>query len=88
MATAAATIPTLLHSQLWNSGSAPAPAARGFGYREEEEMNQETRVIMRQGARELSEQELNTVAGATRHTTTKCTFDPATGHKDGDTGEC
>ncbi|MGH9571342.1 MAG: hypothetical protein ACRD4F_16985 [Candidatus Angelobacter sp.] len=51
-------------------------------------MNLETRVIMRQGARELSEQELNTVAGATRHTTTKCTFDPATGHKDGDTGEC
>lgn len=47
----------------------------------------DNRVLMRQGARELSQEELDSVAGA-RHTATKCTFDPATGHTDGDLGEC
>lgn len=50
-------------------------------------MNINNRVLMRQGARELTEQELNEVAGGI-HTATKCTFDPATGFKDGDHGEC
>lgn len=48
----------------------------------------DSRVFMRQGARELSEEELSSVIGAARQTATKCTFDPATGHKDGDLGEC
>jgi hypothetical protein len=47
----------------------------------------ENRVVMRQGARELTEDELNSVVGAI-HTKTKCTFDPATQNVDGDTGEC
>lgn len=45
------------------------------------------RVLIRQGARELTQQELNSVLGAL-HTATKCTFDPLTRHTDGDTGEC
>jgi hypothetical protein len=47
----------------------------------------DSRVLMRQGARELTQEELDCVTGAV-HTATKCTFDPATGHKDGDLGEC
>jgi len=48
---------------------------------------EENRVIMRQGARELTPDELSTVVGAIQ-TKTKCTFDPVTQHVDGDTGEC
>lgn len=48
----------------------------------------DSRVLMRLGARELGEEELSSVIGAAQHTATKCTFDPATGHKDGDLGEC
>jgi hypothetical protein len=48
----------------------------------------DNRVLARQGARELTEEETSSVAGAARMTATKCTFDPATGFKDGDTGEC
>ncbi len=46
------------------------------------------RVLVRRGARELTEEEVTQVSGAGRMTATKCTFDPATGFKDGDTGEC
>lgn len=49
--------------------------------------NVDDRVLMRQGARELTKEELDSVTGAIQ-TATKCTFDPATGHKDGDHGEC
>ena len=45
------------------------------------------RVMLRQGARELTQEELDSVMGA-GHTATKCTFDPITQHTDGDTGEC
>ena len=48
----------------------------------------ESRVLARQGSRELTEEEADCVAGAAHMTTTKCTFDPATGFKDGDAGEC
>lgn len=52
-------------------------------------MNQHenTRVLMRQGARDLSQEEISSVAGAV-NTKTKCTLDPITGHTDGDLGEC
>lgn len=49
--------------------------------------HEDNRVLMRQGARELSQEELDSVVGA-RHTATKCTFDPITGNSDGDLGEC
>ena len=45
------------------------------------------RVLLRQGARELTKEERESVIGAIQ-TATKCTFDPATGFKDGDHGEC
>lgn len=48
-------------------------------------MNQETRVLMRKGARELNEPETNRVHGAIR-TETKCSF--YDGKLDGDAGEC
>jgi hypothetical protein len=50
--------------------------------------SQSERVVLRQGARELTPEELKTIVGAAHHTATKCTFDPITQHTDGDTGEC
>jgi hypothetical protein len=49
--------------------------------------NHENRVLSRLGARLLTEEELNSVSAA-RGTTTKCSFDPRTGSRDGDIGEC
>lgn len=46
--------------------------------------NDDNRVLCRKGARYLTEQELNTVAGNGKVTTTFCTFDPRTGGSDGD----
>ena len=46
--------------------------------------NQDNRVLSRKGARSLSEQELKTVNGSGQVTTFSCTFDPRTGHRDGD----
>lgn len=50
--------------------------------------NENSRVLVRKGARELSEQEVETVSGSI-HTLTACTFDPQFG-ADGDAriGEC
>ncbi len=48
-------------------------------------MNQENRVLVRKGARELAEPETQRVHGAIR-TTTKCSF--YDGKLDGDAGEC
>ena len=48
-------------------------------------MNQDNRVLVRKGARELAEPETQRVHGAIR-TTTKCTF--YNGQVDGDHGEC
>jgi hypothetical protein len=47
----------------------------------------DNRVLSRMGARLLTEEELNCVTAA-RGTTTKCSFDPRTGFRDGDLGEC
>lgn len=49
----------------------------------------DNRVIMRQGARELGQQELNNVSSALR-TAAKCTFtvDPFTGNIDSDVHQC
>jgi hypothetical protein len=49
-------------------------------------MNDQNRVLLRQGARDLTEQEVEQVKGGL-HTKTKCTL-PAAGTFDGDTGEC
>lgn len=49
--------------------------------------SQECRVLSRMGARLLTDEEMNCVTAA-RGTTTKCSFDPRTGHRDGDIGEC
>lgn len=48
--------------------------------------NHNSRVLVRKGARELSQQEIERVQGA-RGTATLCTFEPPN-FKDGDTGEC
>jgi hypothetical protein len=45
------------------------------------------RVLNRQGARELTPEEVQTVVGGA-HTETVCTFDPITKQPDGDVGEC
>lgn len=45
------------------------------------------RVLGRLGARLLTDEELNGVSAATG-TTTKCSFNPRTGFRDGDAGEC
>jgi hypothetical protein len=49
-------------------------------------MNNQNRVLLRQNARELNEQETAQVSGGI-HTLTACTFNFA-GGADGDTGEC
>src|ERR1700694_6239293 len=49
--------------------------------------SQECRVLSRMGARLLTDEEMNCVTAALG-TTTKCSFDPRTGHRDGDIGEC
>jgi len=47
------------------------------------------RVLNRQGARELTPQEVENLSGSSHvHTTTVCTFDFKTGQADGDVGEC
>lgn len=52
-------------------------------------MNQENRVLSRQGARELTQEEANNVQGGLR-TLTVCTFGVSAGSSfaDGDPGEC
>jgi hypothetical protein len=52
-------------------------------------MNDNNRVLSRQGARTLSAQEIEQVTGGI-HTLTACTFDPDLRSKDGDAsiGEC
>jgi hypothetical protein len=52
-------------------------------------MNQPDRVLMRRGARELTEEEIKRVP-AGLGTKTKCTFAPTVGARDGDAqlGEC
>jgi len=45
------------------------------------------RVLNREGARELTPQEVVNISGGAR-TTTVCTFDPTTKTVDGDVGEC
>jgi hypothetical protein len=47
----------------------------------------DSRVLVRIGARLLTDKELNSVSAA-RETTTKCSFNPSTGQHDGDIGEC
>ena len=49
-------------------------------------MYDQTRVLLRKGARELNEQEVELVNGGF-HTLTLCTV-PAAGGYDGDPGEC
>jgi len=49
-------------------------------------MNEQSRVLIRQGARELNEQEVKQVCGGLR-TATKCTV-TAAGAIDGDLHEC
>ncbi len=55
-------------------------------------MNSQSRVLIRQGARELNEQEVETVTGAfrTRHTLTPCFVDSKQQFLNGDQaiGEC
>lgn len=46
--------------------------------------NKEQRVLNRTGARYLSDEELNLIAGASKVTTTLCTVNPRNGHTDGD----
>jgi hypothetical protein len=55
----------------------------------QEKTNQDTRVLGRVGARELTSQELDHVTGGI-HTLTVCTFNEATRKADGDVslGEC
>lgn len=52
-------------------------------------MNDQNRVLIRQGARELDREETERVSGGL-NTLTACTFDPDLGGKDGDAsiGEC
>jgi hypothetical protein len=45
------------------------------------------RVLNRQGARELTPEEIQNVVGGAR-TTTVCSWDPITQQPDGDPGEC
>jgi hypothetical protein len=51
------------------------------------DQQENNRVLMRQGARELSQEEVSSVVGAV-NTKTKCTLDPIRGNTDGDLGEC
>lgn len=51
------------------------------------DQHENTRVLMRQGARDLSHEELQSVIGGV-HTATKCSFDFVTRQTDGDLGEC
>jgi hypothetical protein len=53
-------------------------------------MKDNNRVLIRQGARDLSEQEVAKVNGAFPHTNTACTFSAAANTADGDKGigEC
>ena len=47
------------------------------------------RVLNREGARELTQKEIENVsAGQEFRTTTMCSFDPKTQQADGDVGEC
>lgn len=46
--------------------------------------SQHNRVLCRQGARYLNEEELKIVVGNGHVTTDFCTFDPRTGNRDGD----
>jgi hypothetical protein len=49
----------------------------------------ETRVLGRTGARELTPQEVENISrGGGAHTETVCSFDPVTKTPDGDVGEC
>jgi hypothetical protein len=52
-------------------------------------MNDQNRVLIRKGARELDREETERVSGGLR-TLTACTFDPDLGGRDGDVslGEC
>jgi hypothetical protein len=53
-------------------------------------MKDNNRVLIRRGARDLSEQEVAQVNGGTPHTNTACTFSVAPNTSDGDKGigEC
>jgi hypothetical protein len=53
-------------------------------------MNDNNRVLIRRGARDLSEQEVAQVNGGTPHTNTACTFSAVVNTSDGDKGigEC
>jgi hypothetical protein len=46
------------------------------------------RVLGRQGARELTREEIDSVAGGAAHTLTVCSWNPKTHSPDGDIGEC
>lgn len=46
------------------------------------------RVLGRQGARELTREEIDSVAGGAAHTLTVCSWNPKTKSADGDVGEC
>lgn len=46
------------------------------------------RVLGRQGARELTRKEIDSVAGGAAHTLTVCSWNPKTHSPDGDVGEC
>jgi hypothetical protein len=47
------------------------------------------RVLNREGARELTPQEVENISrGGGAHTETVCSFDPVTKTPDGDVGEC
>jgi hypothetical protein len=52
-------------------------------------MNSDNRVLIRKGALELTEKEVEHVSGGI-HTLTACTIGPTSAHKDGDAaiGEC
>jgi hypothetical protein len=53
-------------------------------------MSDNNRVLIRRGARDLSEQEVAQVNGGTPHTNTACTFSAVVNTSDGDKGigEC
>jgi len=51
-------------------------------------MNQDTRVLSRTRARDLSENEIHTVSGGSVRTETVCTIPSPSALADGDVGEC
>jgi hypothetical protein len=75
----------------WHLFLRPAPSCR-LATIQEELMDNDNRVLTRKGARELSEQEVETVTGAfkVRHTLTPCFVDSKQQFLNGDQaiGEC